>query len=121
MSTTNRDLENRDLEAASGERYKSYGEILAEKYTGKTVEILFDSDWGQRFYSDYSINNKPTIIGEIMGAEDNCLDLRVSIISNNITVTKIMSVNSWSILSVSEYDNSASQVLAFTNQIHGRQ
>jgi len=100
---------------------RTYAEVLAEKYAGRTVEILFDSDWGQRLYAEFSINNKPTVVGEIIGAEDNCLDLKVNIISQNIIVTKVMSVNAWSILSVSEYDDKTSQVLAFTHQVLGKQ
>ena len=98
----------------------TYAEAVFSKYSGKKVEILFDSDWGVRMYSDFQVNNKPTIIGHIVGADGDCLDILVNIKSKQNTVEKVLSINSWAILSISEYTET-SQVFAFTKQVLGKQ
>jgi len=100
---------------------KTYAEVLAEKCKDQDVGIIFDSDWGIRVYSEFQVNNKSIIAGEIVGAEANFLDVKIKIPSNNREYVKILSVNAWNTLPISVYDNGISQVLSLYRQALGKQ
>ena len=100
---------------------ETYAEALVKKYKGKTVEILFDSEWGKRFYSEYEVNNKATLVGKIIDSDSICLNVEVEIKSSSSSHKRIVSINTWMILSVTEYIKGVSQVFAFRNQIRGKQ
>lgn len=99
----------------------TYAEALFEKYKGKVVEILFDSNWGMQKWADFDIANKPVMVGEIVDAVASCVDVKVSIQTDTGYAHKVISVNSWSIMSVSEYDPNLSHIFAFKKQVMGKQ
>ena len=79
----------------------TYASALVKKYKGKKVEILFDSDWGQRLYAEVNINNKAVVIGTIIDSDAICLNVEVEVETANRKYKRIISINSWQILSVS--------------------
>lgn len=81
----------------------NFGEMIAELFAGKTVEIYLGEKSGSTFYSDHDIEQKIFVTGKILGAKADLLLVECEI----MTPTKLfhipMAINSWSITGVIEH------------------